>query len=133
MDQMKMKKLKDGVCDRLEQMDASDLTKPAMVEYAKNLASLHNKICKMCEDEEGGEYSNRGSMRGGSYRDGIEWGAYSDGAYARGRDSMGRYTSYAGYSEAGSPKEKLRRMLDDPGLSREDREEIKRTMERMQH
>ena len=125
MDMMRMKKLKDGVCDRLEQLELSDLAKPQMVEYAKNLASLHNKVCKMCEDDEGGSYAR------GAYRDGIEWGAYGNGAYARGRDGMGRYTSYAGYAEAGNAKDQLRRIMDDPSLNREDREEIKRLMERM--
>ena len=133
MDMQKMKRMKDGICDRLEALDSSDLAKPAMVEYAKNLDSLHCKLCTICESEEmGGAY--RSSMRGtGTYRDGIEWGAYDDGmSMRRGRNSMGRYTSYdAGYSEGMSPKEKIRQMLDDPNLSREDREAIKMAMERM--
>lgn len=135
MDMQKMKRMKDSICDRLEALDANDLAKPAMVEYAKNLASLHCKLCTICESEEGGG-SYRSSMRGGDYRDGIEWGAYDNGmSMRRGRNAMGRYTSYDnGYSEGsygGSAKDKIREMLENPNLNREDREALKQAMERM--
>lgn len=131
MDQNKMKRAKDAICDRLEQMDPSDLAKPAMVEYYRNMASLHCKLSEICEAEEGGE-SYRSSYRGsyrGAYREGPEWGAYDDGSYRRGRsDRTGRYVSYA---EGGDPKEQLRSMMDDPSMPRENREILKRAMAEM--
>ena len=125
MDAQKMMRSKTAICDRLEQMEPQDLAKPTMVEYYKNLASLHCKLCQI-EDAEGG--MSMRSMRS-SYRDTPEWGAYDDGmSMRRGRNpATGRYVSMSD----GSPRAELERLMQDPNLSREEREALRRAMEQM--
>lgn len=132
----KLNKLKDAVLDRMAQIDPDDIGKPSVLEYGKNLASFHCKLCEAIESEEGKEYGGASAqaMRG-TYRDGPEWGAYR-----RGRNAMGQFTSYGdGYSEAdmrgysmgGSMKERLRMLMDDPDARPEERAALKRAYEAM--
>ena len=67
---------------------ASSLT---MIDTLAHALKNIDKVIEKCEEDEGGEYSNGGSMRG-SYDDG-----YSRRYSNRRRDSMGRY-SRDGYS-----------------------------------
>lgn len=77
---------------------ASSLT---MIDTLAHALKNIDKVIEKCEEEEGGEYSNGGSMRG-SYGDGYSR-RYSrdEGSYRRRRDSMGRYSrdGYSGHDE----------------------------------
>lgn len=77
---------------------ASSLT---MIDTLAHALKNIDKVIEKCEEEEGGEYSNGGSMRG-LYGDGYSR-RYSrdEGSYRRRRDSMGRYSrdGYSGHDE----------------------------------
>lgn len=78
---------------------ASSLT---MIDTLAHALKNIDKVIEKCEEEEGGEYSNGGSMRE-SYGDGYSRRMYSrdGGSYRRRRDSMGRYSrdGYSGHDE----------------------------------
>lgn len=137
MEMEKIKRIKQATCEQLEEIRKEDLKNPGMVEFAKNLASLHNKLCEMCEYEE----ADMGSAQArGRDRD-TEWGAYSDGM-SRGsmrRDGMGRYArrSYRGgsYDDGWSnadPASKLREMMEDPNISGKEREALRSCLDRLE-
>lgn len=71
---------------------ASSLT---MIDTLAHALKNIDKVIEKCEEEEGGEYSNDGSMRG-SYGYSRRY-SRDEGSYRRRRDSMGRY-SRDGYS-----------------------------------
>lgn len=77
---------------------ASSLT---MIDTLAHALKNIDKVIEKCEEEEGGEYSNGGSMRG-PYGDGYSRRYSGDeGSYRRRRDSMGRYSrdGYSGHDE----------------------------------
>ena len=76
---------------------ASSLT---MIDTLAHALKNIDKVIEKCEEEEGGEYSNGGSMRG-SYGDGYSRRYSRDGGSYRRRDSMGRYSrdGYSGHDE----------------------------------
>lgn len=78
-------------------ISASSLT---MIDTLAHAIKNIDKVIEKCEEEEGGEYSNGGSMRG-SYGDGYSRRYMNDGSYRRRRDSMGRYSrdGYSGHDE----------------------------------
>lgn len=109
-----LKKIKEAMVEKIEDTykEHSDLS-PNVLDYIDKLAHAAKNINKICEAEEGGDYSMRGSYEGGSNRSYADMShgypfvyageSYGGEAYARGRmnakrDSMGRYSREDGYS-----------------------------------
>lgn len=108
-----LKKIKEAMVEKIEDTykEHSDLS-PNVLSYIDTLAHAAKNINKICEAEEGGDYSMRGSYEGGSnrsYADGMSHGympfvyageSHGGEAYRRGqrRDAMGRYSGEDGYS-----------------------------------
>lgn len=104
----KIYKVKDMLCDELEQFGARDKIDAQSLEMIDKLAHAIKNIDKIIESSEEREYSNYGgSMRGGnSYR-------YDDNmSYARGRNSRGRY-SRDGYSNGGDMRMELQELMNE--------------------
>ena len=122
----KIYKAQDDIGEMLEKMTREELGKPAIVTYYKDLAKLHCALGQVAED-------CMASQRGAAYRDGPEWGAYQDGMSGRrGRNmTTGRYVSYdSGYSER-DPRETIRRVMDNPNMRYEAKENLRKAMESM--
>lgn len=110
-----LKKIKEAMVEKIEDTykEHSDLS-PNVLDYIDKLAHAAKNINKICEAEEGGDYSMRNSYEGGSNRSYADMShgympfvyageSYGGEAYARGRmnakrDSMGRYSREEGYS-----------------------------------
>lgn len=110
-----LKKANDKLAKNGNQMTASDL------DYIDKLTHAIKSVKTtkaMLESEDG--YSSRGrSMNMGSSNMYMPRYAYDDMSYARGRDSMGRYTSrdsgYSGMNEAIMElREAMNKAPDDP-------------------
>ena len=135
MEKEKIAHKKAEVCEILEEMQGKELKEPRMVEYYKDLAKLHYYLGKMEEDAEKKEYSQRmGQSMAMSGRDGIEWGAYAPYGQQRGAD--GRYMSqdmgsnaYGGMSYGMQPKEQIRELMQNPNISYETKECLRKAME----
>ena len=69
------------VCEQMDKASPDWLQNGSKTEYLRNLASIAEKLMCLKDGAEDGE----------SYRMGY------GGSYRRGRDSMGRYTSYRSY------------------------------------
>lgn len=101
----------------------------------KGLSALKNSY-KVEEYEGGGEYSHR---RGGrsyadyGYMDDMSMRGYSRGDdYAMRRDSMGRYArDDYGYYSRDDLKQKMRELMDQPGMDRQAKQEMQKILDRL--
>ena len=107
--------LKEKLCRELEEYANKDMSAGSL-EVIDKLAHATKNLGKIIEMADEGEYSMAGgpyggrSYRGGSYARGHGGYSRTGGSYARGggrgrgsnanRDSMGRYSSEGGYSQA---------------------------------
>ena len=135
MNKDKINHIKSEICTVIEGMERPDLNSASKVTYYKDLAKLHCLLGQICEAEEQKEYAMRGSMES-YYPDDGRGGMGMDNAMRRGRGANGRYVSrdpgYAYDSYAmGSPKEQMREMMEDPNISRDAREYLRKAMEAM--
>ena len=139
-------KLKEMLCDELkEDGEKGELTTGSLDVVDKLAHSIKNidRVIDHYMDEDGysGNYPYMYGTRtvGGSYRGGMD-GSYRGGSYARGRgrnarrDSMGRYSSYMGYSRAEDDMhgvvEELRGMMND--LPEEKRREVEKFINKVE-
>ena len=105
---------------------ASSLT---MIDTLAHALKNIDKVIEKCEEEEGGEYSNGGSMRG-SYGDGYSRRYSGDeGSYRRKRDSMGRYSrdGYSGHDDITMELQEIMRSAPDDRM----RQKIQSVLDRM--
>ena len=123
--------LKEMLTDELKEYGSKKDMSTGSLEVVDKLSHTIKNLCKIIEDmeeeqysmaNEGGQSSRRGggggrSNRGGSYESSREG---RGGSYARGRgrnarrDSMGRYSSEGGYSQAAEDMvEELRDLMED--------------------
>lgn len=127
-----MMKIKQDLCDILQDFAQKGLHQPQDVEVVKNAISGIQKI-KILEEMENfrsGGFSSRSYDDGGSYRRGGR--SYEDGSYRRG----GRSYDEGGYSRERDGgysghdlRENLQRMLEQ--ATPEDKEMIKRWMQQV--
>lgn len=103
---------------------ASSLT---MIDTLAHALKNIDKVIEKCEEEEGGEYSNGGSMRG-SYDDGYSRRYSREGSYRR-RDSMGRYSrdGYSGHDDITMELQEIMRSAPDERM----RQKIQSVLDRM--
>ena len=136
----KLYDLKDRLCKELEGYAGKELNSSSLDIVMRLAGAVKNigKIIRMCEEDEGGEYSNRYVYGYEPMSRDVEPGreiAYR-GSYARGRrnaprDSMGRYSG-EGYSRHSDPARELRELMAHAPdeQTRHQLEEIARRMER---
>ena len=136
----KLKELKKKLMKGLEDYASKEMTASSLDIVMKMSSAVKNlaKVIKMCEEEEGGEYSSRGSYASYASYDGeMEPGRESyRGSYARGRrgasrDSRGRYSGEMGYSRHGDPAEMLREVMEQ-APDEQTRRELERIMQKME-
>ena len=133
----KLKELKKKLMKELEGYASKELTASSLDIVMKMSSAVKNltRVIEMCEEEEGGEYSSRGSY---AYeRDpmgrSVESRESYRGSYARGRrgaprDSRGRYSG-EGYSRHGDPAEMIREAME-MAPDEQTRRELERIIEK---
>lgn len=130
----KLYKLKDTLCEELEQYGSREKLDVGGLDIVDKLAHAIKNIDKIIEADEG--YSGRYDD-GMSYTDGMDGRSYARGRSNVRRDSMGRYSSrrYSyGYSRAAEDMaDQLRQMMADaPDEStRKDLERLVQKIEQM--
>lgn len=139
MDVRMIEKLKDKLCEELENVSRKNQMSATDLDSIHKLIVSIEKLMKIEQMEEGGEYSHRGgnwdargSYGNGSYNNGS-YGAYgsdsyNDDSYAnRGMHYVrGHYSRAEGTSMV---KDHIRKMMDENEISGNDRRTLERAME----
>lgn len=113
------------VSEILDGMEREEVKRPQIAAFYRDLAQLRHYLLKDCKMEEE-------RMGGISMRDGVEWGAYSDGSMRQPRNRMGQFVSGAtdgGYSYGTMPREQIRQLAQTPDLPYEARELLRKAAE----
>lgn len=139
MDARMIEKLKDKLCEELENVSRKNQMSATDLETIHKLIVSIEKLMKI-EEMEGGEYSHRGGnwdARGsyGSYGD----GSYNNGSYgAYGSDNNDSYANrgmhyvrghYSRAEGTSMVKDHIRRMMDENEISGNDRRTLEKAME----
>ena len=133
IDKEKIRRTKEDIDDLLNQIQKADIQSSSKVEYYEKLAKLKYYLCMCCEKDEE-EYSQR-SMSMGAWRDDGRGGMGQDNSMRQMRGGNGRYMSgadaaYDSYAY-GNGKDQIRQMMNEPGLSYEAKEYLRKAMETM--
>lgn len=139
MDKVKAKRAKMDICEIMEDVRKEDFGSPATTEHLTNLADLYRFYDAECLKDEYIDASMRSGMSTSpmSMRDdGMGGIGMENASMRRMRGDNGQYmsgagsASYAGYAYGG-PKEQLRQWMQDPGMSYEAKEYLRKAMESM--
>ena len=133
MDARMIEKLKDKLCEELENVSRKSQMSSSDLDSTHKLIVSIEKLMKI-EEMEGGEYSHRGGnwdARGsyGSYDNGSYGGdSYNNDSYARRGEHYvrGHYSRAEGTSMV---KDHIRRMMDENEISGNDRRTLEKAME----
>lgn len=121
--------IKDNLLKEMKAYAKKDVTASSltMIDTLAHAIKNIDKVIEKCEEEEGGEYSNGGSMRG-SYDDGYSRRYSREGSYRR-RDSMGRYSrdGYSGHDDITMELQEIMRSAPDDRM----RQKIQSVLDRM--
>lgn len=124
-----IEKLKDKLCGELETVARKSQFSPSDLDTMQKMIVSIEKLMKIEEMEEGGEYSERYSRAGrrnyGSYNDSYG-DSYGDDYSGRQHWVRGHYSRAEGASMV---KDHIRKMMDENEISGNDRRTLERAME----
>lgn len=135
MDKVKATRAKMCIKEILEDVGKDDFESPPATEHLKNLAKLYGFYDAECMKEEFSDSSMRGMGRSMMSDDG-RGGMGQDYSMRQQRAPNGQFmsgadgASYANYSY-GNSKEQMMQMINDPSLSYEAKEYLRKAMAHM--
>ena len=140
IDKEKVNRVKGFICEAVGQIQQGDIQSSSKVEYYEKLAKLYYYLGLCCEADEQEAFSQHGmSMNMGPAwpTDGMGGIGMENASGRRMRGGNGQYMSgamaapYSGASYGGGSREQLMQLMQDPNLSYDAREHLRKAMEGM--
>lgn len=138
MEYKMIEKLKDKLCDELEKVSRKESMNTTDLDAIYKLTDAIKNLGRIEEMEDGGYsqgmYSRRGYGRdgmwnaNGSYARGNSYGSYADGYDGNSYANRGEHYVRGHYSRGDGLKDELRKMMDEQGMSSNDRMILEKAM-----